>query len=96
MHVKPQSTDWNASAIAKNCVRVLINEDLSIEDLHLKVLGENRQVLLDMKPSTREISICTYTGTPTFVELVTPHGTSVQYVANSGGDRYPAWDPCLN
>jgi hypothetical protein len=96
MHVKPLSTDWSAVAAAKNCIIVKISEELSIEDLKMKVLGENRQILLDMKPSTREISICTYTGTPTFVELVSPMGTSVQYVENSGAERYPPWDPCLN
>jgi hypothetical protein len=96
MHVKPLSTDWSATATAKNCVIVKINDDLSIEDIKLKVLGENRQILLDMKPASREISICTYTGTPTFVELVSPFGTSIQYVENSGTDRYPPWDPCPN
>jgi hypothetical protein len=88
MHSLPTLHDWKVSAISENCISIVIDEDLSIEGLKLKVLGKDRNFLFEVKPSNREIILCTPTGNPMFVELHTPDGISVHYVEGSGSEYY--------
>ncbi len=95
MHSKPLFSDWEAVAESKNCIAINIDEDLSIDGMTLRILGEHRNLLTQIKPDSRHIEICVYTGTPTFVEMITPDGHSVRYVSGSGSDNYK-WDFSLN
>jgi len=88
MHTKPVLQDLNAKATGEYCIMININEDLSLDDATVKILGPERTLLFSMKPRTYEFELCLYSGKPMFVELHTPSGTSVQYVKGSGNDFY--------
>ncbi|MCU0406376.1 MAG: hypothetical protein MUE64_05275 [Ignavibacteriaceae bacterium] len=51
-------------------------------------MGPNRNLMLLVKPTSYTLDVCFGTGEPTFVELHTSNGSSVQYVKGSGGDFY--------
>jgi hypothetical protein len=51
-------------------------------------LGPARNTLVSVSLSSHEIEICLPTGAPMFAELITPYGTSVNYVMGSGSDSY--------
>lgn len=88
MHTKPVLQDWQVKAINSNCVHIKIDDDLSLEGVKIRVLGESRNFLFDVVPQNRDITLCTPTGNPMFVELHTPTGVSVQYVMGSGSEFY--------
>jgi hypothetical protein len=88
MHTKPELQDWEVIALNDHCVQLKIEEDLCLEGVKVKVLGENRNFLFEIEPTTREIVFCTPTGNPVFVELHTPAGVSVHYVKGSGTEFY--------
>ena len=88
MHAKPILKDLRAEATCENCIKINIDEDLSLVESNIKILGPERTLMVSMKPTSHEIEVCLYTGRPMFVELHTPFGTSVQYVKGSGSDFY--------
>lgn len=88
MHTKPVLQDLKAEATSESCVKINIDNDLSLEDVNIKILGPERTLLISMKPRLHEFEICLYTGKPMFVELHNQSGTSVQYVKGSGSDFY--------
>jgi hypothetical protein len=88
MHTKPVLQDLKAEATSEHCIKINIDNDLSLDEVNLKVLGPERTLLLSMKPRYHEFELCLYTGKPMFVELHTPSGNSVQYVKGSGNDFY--------
>jgi hypothetical protein len=88
MHSKPTLFDWKVVAINDNCVSIVIDEDLSLDGVKIKVLGKDRNFLFEQPILNREILFCTPTGDPVFVELHTPSGVSVHYVKGSGKDYY--------
>jgi hypothetical protein len=88
MHKKPVLKDLKAIANGDYCIKINIDEDLSLEDSTLKILGPERTLLHSMTPRLHEFELCLYSGKPMFVELHTPLGTSVQYVKGSGNDFY--------
>jgi hypothetical protein len=88
MHTKPAMMDFEAVATSKTCVLVKIDSDLDITDSNLKILGPARNTLVSVSLSSHEIEICLPTGAPMFAELITPYGTSVNYVMGSGSDSY--------
>lgn len=82
-------SDWKVVAINDHCITITVNAKLSIEGIKFKVLGENRNFLFDITPTTREITFCTPTGNPMFVELHSETKLlSVHYVEGSGSDFY--------
>ena len=88
MHVKPTLHDWSVSVVDDTAVFIAINDDLSIESTKLKILGKDRNLLIELVPTNRAITIDVSTIMPIFVELHTPHGVSVQYALGSGADFY--------
>lgn len=90
MHTQPTLHDWKVVAISDKCITITINEDLCLEGLKLKVLGENRNFLFEVTPNSREVMLCAPTGNPMFIELHTPNGVSVHYVEGSGSEYYKA------
>jgi hypothetical protein len=88
MHTKPTLQDWKVVAVNSNCVMIKISEDLSLEGIKFKILGESRNFLFEVEPESREIVFCAPTGNPMFVELHTLSGVSVHYVEGSGKDFY--------
>jgi hypothetical protein len=88
MHTKPLLQDLEAKAVSDNCIKITINEDLSLDTATIKILGPNRNLMLLVKPTSYTLDVCFGTGEPTFVELHTSNGSSVQYVKGSGGDFY--------
>lgn len=88
MHTQPALKDWKVSVINDNCIKIIIDPDLSLEGTSIKILGSERNLLDIVKPESFEIDFCAYTGRPMFVELHTPSGVSVKYVEGSGKDFY--------
>jgi hypothetical protein len=88
MHTQPELKDWEVSIINDNCIKINIDQDLSLEGSIIKILGSERNLLFTINPESFEIEFCTYTGRPMFVELHTPFGVSVKYVQGSGKDFY--------
>lgn len=88
MHTKPTIQDLQAIATSNECLKITIDNDLSLEGSKLLIKGPERLLMMSMVPTSHVIEVCVYTGKPMFVELETPSGTSVQYVKNSGNDFY--------
>ncbi len=88
MRTKPCVQDCIAVAQDSNCLHIQISEELDITDLKIKVLGSSRNLLATIKPTSREIDFCIYTGMPMFMEVVSPDGVSVSFVTGSGKDFY--------
>ena len=88
MHTKPVLQDWTVVAISDYCIKININEDLSLEDVKIRVLGKDRNFLFEEKLKSRELVFCAPAGDPVFVELHTPSGISVHYAKGSGKDFY--------
>lgn len=88
MHTTPTLHDWSAIAIGNDQVEVLIDEELSLAGVKIKVLGKNRNFISETIPVSRDTVICAPTGDPAFVELHTPTGVSVHYVTGSGNSYY--------
>jgi hypothetical protein len=80
--------DFIAIAKCDNCLSIEILESIDLSNSILKILGENRNVLVEIKNPEYKISLCIYTGKPMFVELHTSSRVSVHYVEGSGGDFY--------
>jgi hypothetical protein len=90
-HKYPKFQDWEAFVENENCVNVKIDESLEIEGAKIKFLGKNREPLIEMGISSRNIRICLAIGNPIFVELHTSAGVSVQYVKGSGKELYKSY-----
>ncbi len=88
MHTKPMLKDLKAEAISDNCIKITIDEDLSLDNSTIRVLGPERLLMISLKPTSHITELCVWTGKPMFVELHTSDGTSVQYVKGSGGEFY--------
>lgn len=88
LHTPPRLGDWKATCDGKDCVNILICESLEIEGAKIKFLGKDREPLLEMKVTSREIYLCLPIGNPTFVELHTKYGVSVRYIEGSGKEFY--------
>jgi superfamily II helicase len=87
-HTKPELADFRAVAIGDDCIQITISEELDLSGASLKILGENRNFLVELKNLDHITKFCTYSGNPMFIELHTPDGVSVHYVEGSGGDFY--------
>lgn len=87
-HTKPELSDFRAVATGEYCIEITISEELDLTGASLKILGENRNFLAEIKNPGYEHTFCTYSGNPMFVELHTPTGVSVHYVKGSGKDFY--------
>lgn len=87
-HTIPQFKDWEAEAEGDNCVNVRIDDSLDIDNAKIIFRGKDRESLIEMKITTRDIHICMYIGNPIFVELHTKSGVSVKYVSGSGKELY--------
>jgi hypothetical protein len=90
MHNSPLLEDLQALAKCDNCLEIKIKEDLDLSGAFIRILGENRNLLIEIKDPSYLTNVCIYTGKPMFVELHTPHGVSVQYAVGSGRDFYPS------
>ena len=88
MHSKPFLCDWTVTTLDKGHLSIDIMDDLCLEDVEVKILGANRELLTKIKLVNRHTEVDAPVGNPTFVELITPHGASVRYVEGSGGDWY--------
>ena len=87
-HDKPTLSDFQAVATSESCIEITISKELDLTGASLKILGENRNFLTEIKNLEYVTQVCTYSGNPMFVELHTPTGVSVQYVTGSGKDFY--------
>jgi hypothetical protein len=87
-HTKPELNDFKAVAIDTGCIKIMISEELDIKGASLKILGENRNFITELKNIEYTTTFCTYSGNPMFIELHTPGGVSVHYVEGSGKDFY--------
>ena len=87
-HTKPELADFRAVATDVGCVKITISEELDLTGASIKILGENRNFLSEIKEPEYVTDFCTYTGNPMFIELHTPDGVSVHYVEGSGKDFY--------
>jgi hypothetical protein len=87
-HDKPTLGDFRAVATSEYCIEITISEELDLRGASLKILGENRNFLTEIKNPEYITTICTYSGNPMFVELHTPTGLAVHYVTGSGGEFY--------
>lgn len=87
-HTKPTTSDFRAVATSESCIEITISEELDLSGASLKILGENRNFLTEIKNPEYFTQLCTYSGNPMFIELHTPTGVSVQYVTGSGKDFY--------
>ena len=87
-HVKPQQSDFRAVATDDSCIEITISEELDISSASIRILGENRNFLAEIKDVENSMKFCAYTGNPMFIELHTPEGVSVHYVEFSGKDFY--------
>ena len=88
MHSKPLLCDWTVSTLDKDHLSIDVTNDLCLEGAEVKVLGANRELLTRTKLTNRHTEMNAPTGNPTFVELITPDGVSVQYVKGSGNEWY--------
>lgn len=66
------------------CVHVVINKDVSIDNLEFKLLDDERKIINSMLVNNREIYLCVSLAKPEFVQL----GDSVKYVSGSGSEYY--------
>jgi hypothetical protein len=87
-HAKPELSDFRAIATGEYCIEITISEELDLTGASLKILGENRNFLGEIKNIGYEHTFCTYSGNPMFIELHTPTGVAVHYVEGSGKDFY--------
>jgi hypothetical protein len=87
-HTKPELSDFRAIATSDTCIEIKISEELDLTGASLKILGENRNFLAEIKDLEYLTTFCTYSGNPMFIELHTPAGVSVHYVEGSGKDFY--------
>jgi len=87
-HDKPALSDFRAIATGEYCIEITISNELDLTGASLKILGENRNFLTEIKNLEYVTTVCTYSGNPMFVELHTPTGLSVQYVKGSGKEFY--------
>ncbi len=88
LHGNPTLEDWKARCDGKDCVEIKIHESLDIEGAKIKFLGKDREALVEMKVTNRDIHLCLNIGNPTFVELHTKSGVSVRYIEGSGKEYY--------
>jgi hypothetical protein len=87
-HTDPLYNDWDAFTENDNCVSVKIDDSLDIDGSKLIFRGKDREPLIEMKVSSRDIHICMSIGNPIFIELHTVSGVSVKYVKGSGKELY--------
>jgi hypothetical protein len=80
--------NWKVTAKDKNCVDILIYDNIPLEMSKIKVLSDTRSLLLEIIPTNDLTSFCLYTGKPMFVELHTDKGVFVKYVEKSGSEYY--------
>jgi hypothetical protein len=83
-----QLINFIATAKCDNCLEIKINETLTLVDTKLRILGENRNLLIELKNPEYLTAVCIYTGKPMFVELHIGTSISVHYVEGSGKDFY--------
>ncbi len=65
-----------------------LHSESLLSGIKIKVLGSARNLLATIKPTSRELDFCIYTGMPMFMEVVSPDGVSVSFVTGSGKDFY--------
>jgi hypothetical protein len=87
-HLSPKLNDWKAKSDGDDCVHIQISETLDIDGGRIKFLGKDREPLIEMKISSRDIHLCLKIGNPTFVEMHTNAGVSVRYIEGSGKEYY--------
>ena len=84
-----KSKNWSAEAESEKCVRVKIDDDISIDYLKMKIIDEERKVLLDEDVISHNSCFCFPTGRPIYVELYQKGELpSMKYVHLSGFDFY--------
>ncbi len=77
-------SDWKVNTVDNDCVKVNINEDVSINDTMLTLFNENRIPIVKMKVESREVYLCCHAERPMFIQV----GDSVRYVDGSGYEAY--------
>ena len=76
--------DWTVKAIDEKCVEIIINDNVDISGLSLKLIDENRATILKLFITSHKISLCSYTNKPVYAQL----DDCVKYVEHSGCDTY--------
>jgi hypothetical protein len=80
--------DVIATKKCDNCVEIIIKDDVDLNDSTIRILGKDRNLLLQISNPKHKTEICLYTGSPMFVEVITHFGIVVKYVEGSGGEYY--------
>ena len=83
-----KNQDFKAIAITSDCIEIQVNSNIDLAKAKIRILGENRNLLIEIPEPNHQSKICIYTGKPMFVELHTHNGLSVHYVEGSGKDFY--------
>lgn len=80
--------DVIATKKCDNCIEILIKDDVDLNDLMIKILGKDRNLLVKITNPKHKTEVCLYTGSPMFVEVTNHFGSVVKYVEGSGDEYY--------
>lgn len=80
--------EWEVIATDKNCIKLTIKETVDISKLKVKILDDERKLMMSFTPTAHTLEWCIYTGDPMFVEIHDTSGVSVHYVKGSGNEYY--------
>jgi hypothetical protein len=75
---------WKAIAVSKECIDIIIDEDIDLSDLGLTILNENRLPIFKLKLTAHTTSFCLPSGKPMFAQIA----NFVKYVEGSGHSYY--------
>lgn len=79
---------FKAEAISDHCVKITIDKKQDTKNITIKLLGENRNLLVSIVEPEYITELCSNTDKPMFVELICDGVHHVKYVEGSGNDFY--------
>lgn len=80
--------NFKATALNDHCVKISIDKKLNTKNLTIKLLGENRNLLISINQPENVVELCSKTDKPMFVEFIYDGTHYVKYVEGSGGEFY--------
>lgn len=84
----PKIGDFRAYVINNDYIEIIISNSLNLIGASLKILGENRNFLIEIKEPAYINTVHIYSGNPMFIELHISTRILVCYVEGSGKDFY--------
>jgi hypothetical protein len=79
-----ENIKFSAKKESENCVRIIIDKEVDIENLELILINDVRIPILTSKIESRDFSICCNSDKPTFARIL----ETVKYVEGSGDEHY--------